>query len=242
MDSRFSDSEWADPQRSGYYRDTADHYIVDRSMQLFMLQSFFRHTTAEQEDIHVLDLGCGDGILTRALLDVNSRIQVTLIDGAIDMLGAARTRLAGYDHLTFVHQSFDDFSTDTQTAARYHFVVSAFAIHHLYLDEKIRLFRSLYRQLKPDGSFMNIDTVMPELEAHESWYRQFWKEWIIERQSRLSLEDDFSSIPEEAKLNPDNKLSTLNSQLAGLTSIGFTDVGCHYQNGVFAIYSGRKPE
>ncbi|MEM7134557.1 MAG: methyltransferase domain-containing protein [Chloroflexota bacterium] len=238
--TNFNESEWADPERAGYYRDTADHYIVDRQMHLFILQSFYRFYLAGREQVHLLDLGCGDGVLTQALLAVDPTIQATLLDGAKDMIKAAQVRLEDHPGMTFIHQQFDEFTAERSTQERYDLVVSSFAIHHLYLDEKVALFRAILRQLKPGGAFLNIDTVLSDSPIFETWYRELWQEWISQRQERLQLDEDYTGIPEEARMNPDNKLSTLSSQLEALKSVGFVDVGRHYQNGVFAIFGGRK--
>ena len=241
MKTNFQQSEWADTERAEFYRDTADHYLVDRHMHLLLLQSFYRFYFAERHDVHLLDLGCGDGILTQALLEVNPQIKATLLDGAEDMVAAAQARLGNQSGTTFVHQRFDEFMAEQTIHERYDLVVSSFAIHHLYLDEKVSLFRAILRQLKAGGAFFNIDTVLSNEPVFESWYRTLWQDWIAERQERLQLDEDYRGIPEEARANPDNKLSTLSSQIEALKSVGFEDVGSHYQNGLFAIFSGRKP-
>ena len=63
----FNKSNWAKAEFSHEYRDNADMYIVERSRLLEILKSFYRYFLTEKEQKSILDLGCGDGIITQGL-------------------------------------------------------------------------------------------------------------------------------------------------------------------------------
>ena len=87
---------------------------------------------------------------------------------------------------------------------------------------------------------MNIDTVLPDNPVYTNWYYDYWREWIIRRQTQLNLPDNFAGVPEEARFKPENKLDTLQSQLEAMERIGFKEVECHYKMDIFVLFAGRK--
>ncbi len=60
---------------------------------LEILKSFYRHFLSEKEQKSILDLGCGDGMITQELFKVDNSISATLVDGSEDMLNSAKERL-----------------------------------------------------------------------------------------------------------------------------------------------------
>ena len=240
--SDFDQTRWADPAFSREYLDNADHYIPDRFHLFNVLRSFFRACVARPsaERARVCDLGCGDGILTDQLLREGSLLEATLVDGSPEMLDAAKKRLAGRPHLQFIQRGFDELIGDSTGLGRFHFVMSSFAIHHLSADARRALFAITYQHLEPKGYFMNIETVLPDHGAFTEWYYDLWQEWINRRSQMLGLGGKFQDVPKQARKNPDNQYSPLGGQLADLAAAGFAEVECHYKNGIFAIYTGRR--
>ncbi len=89
--------------------------------------------------------------------------------------------------------------------------------------------------------FVNINVVLSPTENLEKLYLKLWKEWIIEKQTALKLEDNYDDIICNYKENEHySKLDTLTSQLNALRDIGFKDVDCFYKYGVFTMYGGKK--
>ena len=75
--TKFSESMWADEEFSNNYLENADIYVVERRKMIKMISSFYVHYFQDNR-ISLLDLGCGDGILTEALFKVNNKIHATL--------------------------------------------------------------------------------------------------------------------------------------------------------------------
>jgi tRNA (cmo5U34)-methyltransferase len=229
--SQFEQSRWADTAFSQEYLASADHYIPDRFHLFHVLRSFYRAFVAHPNGVRVCDLGSGDGVLTDHLLREGTPIEATLVDGSADMLTAARRRFAERPGVRFIQKSFAELVEDSSALGQFHFVVSSFAIHHLAIA---------YRHLEPGGCFMNIEATLPNHAGFTEWYYQLWQEWIVRRGQLLGLGDRFEDVPGKARSNPDNQYSRLAEQLEDLTSAGYREVECHYKNGMFAIYTGRR--
>ena len=65
--TEFNKSKWANAEFGKEYIDNADIYIVERRRLLEILKSFYRHFLNERGQNRILDLGCGDGIITQEL-------------------------------------------------------------------------------------------------------------------------------------------------------------------------------
>ena len=83
--------------------------------------------------------------------------------------------------------------------------------------------------------------MLPDEPAFADWHYELWREWIVQIEKHTRPGQSFRHKPDEARANPDNKLSPLTTQLRALRAASFMDVECHYRNGIFAIYCGRKP-
>ena len=103
------------------------------------------------------------------------------------------------------------------------------------------MFHRIHEQLQSGGWFVNVDTVLPDEPVFADWHYHLWREWIVETEKHLRPAQSFRDKPGEARANPDNQLSPLTTQLKALRAANFVDVECHYRNGIFAIYCGRKP-
>jgi tRNA (cmo5U34)-methyltransferase len=237
----FKRTNWANPEFARGYRDSADIFIVDRRRMLSILQSFYLHFVADGTVKKVLDLGCGDGIVTSVLADADRLISATLVDGSGDMLKKAGERRSGLRRTRYIHSSFQEMLAGDAVRGEFDFIASSLAIHHLSMNEKKALFKKIYRLLKPGGYLINIDVVLAPSGPLEQWYLSLWKEWIAERTWDLGVAGGtFKGIIRQYKDAEENKPDTLKDQLDALRTIGFKDVDCYYQYGIFTMFGGKK--
>jgi tRNA (cmo5U34)-methyltransferase len=239
--TEFDKTQWAKPEFTQEYRDSADVYIVERKRLLEILKSFYKNFIGNKPESNILDIGCGDGIVIYELLKIDHSIRGTLIDGSEDMLNKAKDRLKDFVNLHFIQGSFQEILNKNTTLQSYDFIVSSLAIHHLTMAEKTALFRTIYSHLNVNGYFLNIDVILAPSDALEQWYLLLWKQWIDERKSFLGVEDNnYDDIIGRYKDNTDNKPDTLDAQIKALQTIGFKDVDCFYKYGIFTMYGGKK--
>lgn len=239
--TEFSKSNWARAEFAQEYRDSAEIYVIERKRMLNILKSFYLHFLKGKKKKSILDLGCGDGILSHELLQADSSISVTLLDGSADMLKNAGERLHYAENTHYIQASFQEVLRKSILERQYDFVVSSLAIHHLTLKEKKALFRKVFAHLSAGGYFINIDVILSPTETLEQWYLSLWEEWIEEKKKTMGIAGSyFNDIIRRYKNNKDNKPDTLGDQLKALKEAGFRDVDCFYKYGIFSIYGGRK--
>src|SRR3954454_18634781 len=95
------------------------------------------------EDATVLDVGCGTGRVTEALLALVPRGRVLALDASADMVALARRRLG--DRATVWCQSVLDFALDEPVDA----IVSTATLH--WVGDHDRLWPRLAAALRPGG-------------------------------------------------------------------------------------------
>lgn len=94
---------------------------------------------------HVIDLGCGNGMLTKRLSEMG--LNVTGIDASEDMLGIARSR---YPELAFIKSDALDFTLNQPVDA----VFSNAVFHWIDENKQPVLLRQINRALKPSGELV----------------------------------------------------------------------------------------
>ena len=143
--TEFNKTAWAKSGFSREYRDNADIYIMERKRLLAILKSFYRHFLKDGKRIKMLDLGCGDGIITYEILTVDNTVSATLLDGSEDMLVNAKERFKKYKDMRYIKASFQEVLAGDILDSDFNFVVSSLAIHHLTMEEKKSLFHKIYQ-------------------------------------------------------------------------------------------------
>ncbi|MBE2199496.1 MAG: class I SAM-dependent methyltransferase [Anaerolinea sp.] len=137
--------------------------LYDPVLRWGMREAGFKRSLVEQmalrPGMRVLDLGCGTGTLAIMLEQLQPEVEVTGIDGDLEVLAIAQEKAAragvsiqwdsgmAYD-LPYADGSFDR-------------VVSSLVIHHLTMPDKQRTFREVLRVLRPGGEFHILDFGKP---------------------------------------------------------------------------------
>jgi ubiquinone/menaquinone biosynthesis C-methylase UbiE len=193
------------------------------------------------------DLGCGDGVLSRAVLDRYPNARATLVDFSEPMVEAARGKLGTYEpsprlivaDLGNAHwlQSLGDESS-------FDLAVSGYAIHHLPDVRKRALYAEIFSLLGKGGMFVNIEHVA----SRTAWIESISDELMIDSlfafhasrdspKTRERVAHEFVHRPDKA----DNILAPVEDQCKWLREIGFVDVDCYFKVFELAVFGGRRP-
>ena len=162
----------------------------------------------------ILDLGTGNGRLTRVVLEAFPGSTAVCVDLSETMLRAASEQFAGNPDVTVRHHDLDD---ELRFDEQFDAVVSSLAIHHVSEERKLTLFAEVARLLAPGGVFANLDIVASPTEAlHDRWREE------------MGARDDASDV-----------LRDLESQLRWLRDVGFGDVDCIWKWRSLALMRGQ---
>lgn len=164
----------------------------------------------------VLDLGCGDGRLTKLVLDRSPLVeQVVAVDRSTPMLAKAREHFAEDPRVDIRPWDLND---SIQALGEFDLVVSGFAIHHLVDARKRTLLTEISDCLATDGHFMNLEVVSSAtVEEHAEFLVAIGR-----------TEDD-----------PEDQLATVDDQLAWMAEAGMVEERCSWRWRGFALLVGR---
>ena len=182
------------------------------------------------DNLRVLDLGAGTGLLSSFIAESFPTASITLLDISQEMLDKARERFGGLvKRLEFIVGDYGE-----GIAGQFDVVVSALSIHHLSNDNKRRLFKNIHNALADGGIFINADQVLGPTPHIEQRYQETW---LKEVRKRGVSETDLNAALKRMEAD---QMATLEEQLQWLRQAGFNPAHCWYQHHRFAVFSGEK--
>jgi tRNA (cmo5U34)-methyltransferase len=189
---------------------------------------------AEEQEIKVLELGAGTGLLSAMVAEKFPRSRVTLVDLSVEMLRVARRRFAR-EPGRFEFRTMDYARKPLPSRnGGYDLVVSALSIHHLTHGDKRDLFGKVRRSLAVGGYFVNADQIAGDTPEEEMHFRDWWLRQV--REAGVSERDLAAAL---LRMRADRN-ATLSAQLLWLRESSFGGVDCRYKDHRFAVYGGKK--
>jgi ubiquinone/menaquinone biosynthesis C-methylase UbiE len=185
--------------------------------------------------LNIIDLGAGTGLLTMELYKLYNNAHFTLVDISKDMLEVARERFDGLSNFEFMEADY----AENIPAKNYDLICSALSIHHLENEDKIKLYKDVFRKLDTGGCFINLDQFMGASGEINKLYDQWWHNYI--NQSGITAEEK-AAWNERKKLDREN---TIKETMELLRESGFKDVECVYsfmKFGVIIAIKGAVPK
>lgn len=180
----------------------------------------------------ITDLGAGTGLLAALVSQSLPNARFTLIDISPAMVEEARKRFVPLE--AQVEFEIADYAASTLPQRQDAFV-SALSIHHLEDSDKKALFARIFEALAPGGLFINAEQVAPEPPAAMADALEGWE---AEVKRAGGSEAELAGARERMK---HDICASESAQLAWLRQAGFTDVRTAFRDGMFCVYSGRKP-
>lgn len=243
MDTAQPAERWQEGDSEAFLED-ADVFVPERDLQQELVCSLLPDTVA---DGHILDLCCGEGRLSRAILERFPDAIVHGLDASPVMLARAREDLAAFGE-RFLPERFElaDRSWRSPTYP-VHAFVSSLAIHHLDGPEKRTLFRDMGRVLAPGGVVVLVDLVRHTEERSQKLAARMWEGAVRRQAEALGRPEAFRRFVEGnwnmyalEQPDPADRPSPLVDQLIWLRDGGLVDVDVYWMLAGHAIFGGRR--
>jgi tRNA (cmo5U34)-methyltransferase len=166
----------------------------------------------------LLDLGCGDARLVSVVRDARPTVdEVVAVDRSEPMLQRAGERFGDDPSVELRVWDLHDPITEL---GEFDVIVSGFAIHHLDDARKRQLFGEIAGQLRPGGSFLNLEVVASASPGrHAAFLRAIGRD-----------ADD-----------PEDRLVPVEDQLRWMRDAGLAEVDCLWRWRGFALLVGDAP-
>jgi tRNA (cmo5U34)-methyltransferase len=181
-----------------------------------------------ERDYRVLDLGCGNGVLSELVLRKLPRSFVVGFDLTEKMLDAFERKLSNYADRFELRQG--DYHTDS-IGKEYDLIIAGLTLHHFTWEERKKFYHTLYSALNQGGLFLARDIIIDEDPAVAKDQYTHWKEFMNSQ----------GEDPEfwYAKHMEDHPV-TLADHFAWLRKAGFSKVACHWRLYNFAVTTAGK--
>jgi ubiquinone/menaquinone biosynthesis C-methylase UbiE len=195
-----------------------------------------------------LDLGCGDGILGRALLNRWPEARGVFLDFSDTMIAAAKDQLASSIlQPVLVTQDYGQpgWTRPILNQAPFDVIISGFSIHHQPDSRKKELYGELFDLLSPAGWFLNLEHVSSPSPAIQGLFDRYFIESLCRHHERAGTPKTPEQIATEYYHRPDkaaNILAPVETQCQWLREAGFKDVDCYFKIFELALFGGRKPD
>lgn len=191
-----------------------------------------------------IDLGCGDGILTQAMLTQYPQAKAIALDFSAPMLKQAQQRLQPFSkQVQYLEGDLGD-GRWCETLQPVDVIISGYCIHHLETPRKQQLYREIYNQLKPGGCFINIEHIASASPEGETLFNELLidslYQWHQHQQSPLTK----TEVAEKFVYREDkvaNILEPVELQCQWLRQTGFEQVDCYFKVFELAVFGGIKP-
>ncbi len=189
----------------------------------------------------ILDLGCGTGAMTLALMDALPSARFVCLDGSHEMLSAARRKLPE-DRCAFYHADLalsDCFSG--LAPASFDAVVSIVVLEHLPFDAYKRVLASALSLLKPGGTLTTVEGYAGAV--NQRLYFREMARWEANAVNAGSVTEE--QLRDNAALSKEKEnhyFAEMDEKKAWWREAGFVDVFFLWQYYCVAALVGRKPE
>jgi tRNA (cmo5U34)-methyltransferase len=194
-----------------------------------------------------LDLGCGDGIIGRAVLSNYPKAKGIFLDFSDTMIEAAHKKAPQNNkNLVFVTEDYGK-PTWVKSIAKFgrqDLIISGFSIHHQKDPRKKAIYREIFDLLKPGGLFLNLEHVASATPQLQRVFDEFAIDALYKYHHSLDPNTTRKKIAREHYYNPCRKaniLAPVEKQCSWLREIGFKNVDCYLKIFELALFGGVKP-
>lgn len=208
------------------------------------------------ENIVLLDLGAGSGILIEKVLKEFPDSICYYLDFSDDFMHVAKERLQKYeDRITYITSDFCG-DWESEIKEKPNVITSMSAIHHLTNENKEKLYEKCYNVLGEDGWFFNIDEMKT---INEDAYIKSLYYWIYHAEKQKNtvsgdLIDSYNGFMEKfgnwkkrnidnihlPKQEGDDIHESFSVQLDWLKEIGFSETDLFSKYHLWCLIGGKK--
>jgi tRNA (cmo5U34)-methyltransferase len=236
--------DWSE-ENSQTFIDYGRYFVPQREHQIDIICSLLPETARQG---HILELCCGEGLLSQAILQRYESCQVTGLDGSPVMLARARERLKPLGQ-RFTAQHFDLEAGDWRNPKpQFQAVVTSLALHHLDDAGKQQLYGDIFKILSPGGIFLSADLINPLTNESSLLAAQDWEAEVRRRCLEIDGNAGMFERFQETQWNlfryPDemDKPSAVTDHLRWLEQAGFENIDLYWLFAGHAIYGGTKSQ
>jgi tRNA (cmo5U34)-methyltransferase len=185
---------------------------------------------SKQDQLKIIDLGCGTGNLTQKLITTYPHAHVTCIDMAENMLKMAKAKLKRKRNVNFWLGDIRNFDY----SGKYDVIVASMVLHHIDKKDKVRFYRKLYNALSRGGVFYIMDIFLTTDKYLQKLYIDKWKTFMKTNGLPKKRVDDMITRHQR-----EDRPVVFEDELSIMHKAGFTHSDVLLKHYNFAVYGGK---
>jgi len=194
-----------------------------------------------------LDMGCGDGVLGRQLLQEWPDSEGIFMDFSQPMISSAKEKCEPFKNRSTI--ILQDYSEDIWMDSIKHktpvdVVISGYSIHHHEDEKKYSIYKDVFNILKPGGVFLNLEHVASPNPKIEKLFDEAFVDGLYAYHVRSGGKETRQDIAYKFYNREDkvlNKLTMVEKQVDWLRDIGYINTDCFFKLFELALFGGQKP-
>ena len=196
------------------------------------------------KNVRFIDLGCGDGNLTKIILNHYPKSNGVLIDWDIEVLKKAKRGLKIHDkQLKFLVTDLNKskWVERVREVGSFNLIVSSCCIPMLTDKHKQKLYKEIFSVLQSGGLFINLAGEAPSSKWKSIVYGAIRQNngWSLCRRDGGRRTRQFIPILKRTSYRR-GRQADVEVQCDWLRSIGFKDVDCYFKAFELVVFGGRK--
>jgi ubiquinone/menaquinone biosynthesis C-methylase UbiE len=234
-------SKWLSEELAKLFSDGVRGLIPTASLQLQVINELLSAWDLNPQ--RVLDLGCGDGILGRMLLDRFPHARVTFLDFSEPMLAKVLEKAGENKNIQIIQADFTtpSWGQNLEKNISFDLIVSGFAIHHQVDERKKELYTEIFNLLGTHGVFLNLDQVRSRTDAISKIFDGYFLGHVNKSFSKPEQQDVMKQIEKSYyEDKQENKPALVEDQCQWLRETGFQEVDCFFKTFEMALFGGIK--
>lgn len=195
------------------------------------------------DKFNILEIGCGSGFTSEIILKADKRIHLLAIDNEPEMIRQIKRRLGKYikaGRIRIIKADALEYVRKTQSA-KFDAFASALTIHNFNFKYRRMFLAEVYRLLKPDGLFVNMDRY-----AHDN--SKIFKKWVAWQIGmyrkvfrRLGKDDLIEKWVEHEEYDSrSDVIMKMKTAVADMKKARFKDAKFVYRKKTYSILTAKK--
>jgi tRNA (cmo5U34)-methyltransferase len=240
-----TEQDWSEDESRAFI-DHGDCFVPHRGRVLASIAALIPQRNAPWT---LLDLCCGEGLLTETVLREHPSCRAVGLDLSTTMLDAASRRLEPLG-ARFEARAFRLEDTAWRTYRNVWCIASSLAVHHLDGPGKRQLLVDCHRMLAPGGVMVLFDVMRHPRELAERVAARDWDAYVQGRSAEMTgsdaawrtfVDDHWNMYAHPPQPGDIDQPSTLFEHLGWAAEAGFADIDVHSLEAGHALMSFSKP-
>jgi tRNA (cmo5U34)-methyltransferase len=217
--------------------------VIPRRQEFLEMILSVMAVAVDRDDLRVIDLGAGTGVLADKILQRWPRASVVCVDKSAEMIEIGSVKFGDDPRVLWLERDLAAPDWPAGLATPFEAVVSSLTIHLIPDDTKCRLYRWASEHLVPGGVLVSADRLRAATPALDDVYHEWWMQHIVRRTKEVLGKDVALATVRERQRTMDQaaelKCATLEQNMDWLREAGFAAVECYWKNGQWAMFGGQ---